>query len=585
MLLFGEKVSTKYSKKDLKSPGLTKNFRFEQYSQARIFGALFFFGICSIFVRPLNSSNPESYFRLVLLNLFFYLIVSSLLIPVFLHHRTSKIYIYFFTLTTLLLTFPYGLLGMSDSFYYQNRDSYHIIPMSEQLILANYFLSNILPSEFPGKLVVFAIFVCITVASLITLSKWRHWELHLIWLITLITTWRSTSYASPISWSSSRELPVESHRVYLRSHWENGAGAVSADQPVWSELTNLFQFGTIENTSVIRRPFTNYLVANLGFFSNSYSVWIFVNLTLWTLAAYCCMYVINYLGYSRGAQLSGGLIIATAPVFKTFVGQSSAYLSSFAATWILSAVVLYLKKTLPSTASLFVSLTAAFSLAFLTWDLYLWIPMYLAFFMKVGVFNFRRGILIMLCGFSIFLFYRFVFIPAIGIKVASENESILLDTVSLAGVNLLNANFEFLDQMIRKSAMDFTSVTYIVVTPFVLALLIVTILLGKEILKAEGFSKFYFIAFLYPLLLISFFSIAGNSAVNILPYRFSILLFPIVLLLAQMIDQIPRKYRFAYFIFLGILFTLMFLLQISNLEEFHWIYYNINMGIYRPMVW
>lgn len=578
-------MSTKNFKKDLNSSTTNEKFHFRHYSHSRIVGALFFIGICSIFARPLNSSNPDSYFRLVLLNLFFYLIISSLIIPVLLHQRTNKIYIYLFALITLLLTFPYGLLRMSDNFYYQNRASYHVIPMSEPLILAKYFLSNVLPSQFPGKIVVFAIFACVAVASLIAIKKWSHWELHLIWVITLVTTWRSTSYASPISWSSSRELPVESHRVYLRSHWENGAGAVSADQPVWSELTNLFQFGVIENTSVIRRPFTNYLVANLSFFSNSYPVWIFVNLSLWTLAAYCCMYVINYLGYSRGAQLSGGLIIATAPVFKTFVGQSSAYMSSFAATWILSAIVLYLMKTLPNKTSLFLSLTAAFGLAFLTWDLYLWIPVYLALFMKIGVFNFQRGISILFCSFTIFLFYRFVLIPFLGIKVASENESILLDTIGLAGTNLLNANFKYLDEMIRKSAMDFTAVTYIVVSPFVLALLIVTILLGKETLKVRSFSKFYLIAFLYPLLLVFFFSIAGNSTENTLPYRFSLLLLPIVLLTAQMIDQIPRKYRFAYFMIFSVIFALMFLVQISNLEVFHWIYHNINMGIYRPMVW
>ncbi len=546
-------------------------------------------GFLAQFLRPLGLTGTDAYFRVLLLNTFFYLCLIFLQIP-FLQRISERRFLKkLFVSQILFLSFPYGMFNLNQFFYYSENSAYYIIPKSEKNIVRDYFLNGIFPSGFPGK---FPLFMAIAIFFFIWLknSEISNKVLLAISFVSIyLTTWRNTSYASPISWSSSREFPIESHRVYLRSHWPDGSGAVSADQPAWAEITRLFQFGEIDNALFIRRPVPNYLVSQISYFTNSYHAWIVLNVSLWMLALISLGYTLKKLNFSQDAQTAGVLILATAPLFKTFVGQSSGYVASFAAVWILIGYVTFIQASAHSKGAKNFYISIAFALGFLTYDLYIWIPIFLVILPILGVMSLKNTFAAAINAFLIFIFYRYFLIPILEINVKSDNENILISTLGSAIDNVKGIKFIELEALLRKSVTDYFGVVWTVATPFVFLLIFALILLltlnkNSQSYQAKWVSAYTFL-FVYPMCIVLVFTISGQSVEGSTPYRYSIVLIPLILLVAQLIDKLPKSSRTTYLLIaIFILFGLLSI-QIGNFSAFDWMYHNINIGHYRPMVW
>lgn len=546
-------------------------------------------GVLAQFLRPIGLTGTDSYVRVMLLNIFFFISFIGLQIPFLQRISERRILRKLFISQILFLSFPYGLFNLSRFFYYSKNSAYYIIPKSEKDIIGDYFLKGIFPSSFPGK---FPLFLTIAILFFIWLknSEISNKVLLAISFASIyLTTWRSTSYASPISWSSSREFPIESHRVYLRSHWPDGSGAVSADQPAWAEITRLFQFGEIDNALFIRRPFPNYLVSQMSYFTNSYYAWIALNISLWMLALISLGYTLKKLNFSRDAQSAGVLILATAPLFKTFVGQSSGYVASFAAVWILIGYATFVQATVRSKGMKTFYISIAFAVGFLTYDLYIWIPIFLMILPILGVMSLRNTFVAAMNAFLALIFYRYFLVPNLEINVKSDNENILISTLGSAIDNVKGIKFIELEALLRKSVTDYFGIVWTIATPFVFLLIfaltfLLTLKKNSLSFQAKWISAYTFL-FVYPMCIVLVFMTSGQTVEGSTPYRYSIVLVPLILLVAQLIDKLPKSSRTTYLLIaISLLFGLLSV-QIGNFSAFDWMYHNINIGHYRPMVW
>jgi hypothetical protein len=490
-----------------------------------------------------------------------------------------------FFLEVSILTFPYGLFGLQKNFYYSNNDFFYIIPKSETEIISDFFLKQIYPNNFPHKLLSFSFLFVLAFLISLKLRRHKHHDLAISFWIIILIGWFRTSYASPFSWQSSREFPISSHRVYLRSHFADGSGAVSADQPVWSTLTQVLQFGELESGLVIRRIFPNYLVSQFSYFTNSYGIWVVLNILFWFLACVSCKIVIRQMGCGRNSQSAGVFLTALSPLFTAAVGQSSAYLAGYAFFWILIAGTIIVNQTLKKGIAWVSSLTALFSLSYLVYDFYLWLPIIAVTTYKLGLGSLRSFLPVYSGSLFVFSLYRYLLVPALEIQVDAANENILINGIKNSIANLKSYNTLQMDLLIRESITKFAEIFYMVITPQLLVFALFLLVLSRSNQRKKFWGTYFILSYLYLQSIFTVIVFAGNAFEGSVPSRFYPLYFLFTLFIAQTIECIPRSRQnfFLVALYSYVLFGIIF--GALHLDGISWIYYNLNLGPYRPMVW
>lgn len=324
----------------------------------------------------------------------------------------------FLILFTTVFTFPYHFFGI-QTFYSSHPRTYPVSrETSEQLVLS--LMEDLTPSNFPYKSLLYAILFL----SLLIFRKLLK-EVFFFASITLLLTWRYTSFSSPYSWVPSMERKSSENYTYVVSQFSDGSGFVNADDPVHYGVTALFQ-GFDGSAALIRRPLSNYLISNFSYITNQYYAWVALNFVFWVVmlvalnqfALFC-----NFGPYSRFYLLG---IFSLSPLLLSYFGQSSAYFMGII-TCTISFLILFIhhaRNSISRKDSVFVTLL--FTLTLLTYDSSPWL---LALVICIILIFGRKLVLIYLKGlfFSHLLYigFRYILVPLLGLNVDQGNEQIL----------------------------------------------------------------------------------------------------------------------------------------------------------------
>jgi hypothetical protein len=351
-----------------------------------------------------------------------------------------------------VFTFPYSWVGFTP-WYLRNEPLFGAMWGNDfSLYTPNleFFPQAILGGDrFPHERLYW---LCVLLVASVVLVMGRHrassagakrmWSWCGVFLgLIILETYLQNGLLSPYTtnyYFTRATSPSPWYHLYMFS---NGTGAVNGDAGVFQGSASYLTGAPNPSSMLIRRIFPTYIAVQFGALLNPWYVWLTLNIFGWFVAA-SCMYAFWRKFVSDRIAIASGFMTAAGSGFVLFVATPSFYLWGFAMVAFVAYLGVRLMDENKRQFGDYALVSAGLSIALLTYDLYLLIPLLLVIAHVTG--QRLLPIVVASCvSVGYFIAYLELFTRVLGQPVDPANSGQLGDAFSAIYENLRIQNSEW----------------------------------------------------------------------------------------------------------------------------------------------
>jgi len=373
---------------------------------------------------PFNTAGLNAYvFSTYLYSMIYYSIYNQ--------NRISQIkrnYWFLIIPVWLISILPYQALKIDKYLYYGNRQRFY--PLSENM-REEYNLqlqTSLLDANFPGKKLLYVLLLILIVLIIIKSGKEFRIRFGIVSILTLVVSFRNSSFASPYSWVPSFEKTLAEKYFWVSTHFSDGSGAVNADEEFHSSLTQFFQNGDLVHSLILRRPLEYYLTAQFSFFCNAYYVWILINFLVVVLSALALNQLLTKYGVSAFTSNFTSALFVLSPMLLSTIGQSSSYTLAFVLPLLLIRYLVWLSENQISEGNITMQFASVIGMSLLVYDTLPWILAICLGIYALKLFKTKTILAGCALGIIAFMSVRIVIIPILKIPMELGSEKFIAES-------------------------------------------------------------------------------------------------------------------------------------------------------------